>query len=256
MKVLIGILSYQGDAENGAHQAIRDTWGRDCAAFGADLRFFIGNRDADWMPKVPGEVLLNEHCLTFSREGQTDDEYCRSLKGNAYFQYLVREIYSYSVHNDYDFTFICCNDTFLIPRKLMACGFEKYDYSGYLLPRKGIHCSEDIPVGKKSVDDIPENVCGYPGLKLYLWACPGVGWFVSKKAARIIMCGEPDNRWGGDAYVGQLLGPYLESGYITGWDIENFWEEISWHYRTITRKTYEHDAEWMKMMYKEHGWGI
>ncbi len=44
MRLLMAVMSYDGDAVNGNHQKIRDTWGKDVPAIGADLRFFIDTR--------------------------------------------------------------------------------------------------------------------------------------------------------------------------------------------------------------------
>ena len=155
-----------------------------------------------------------------------------------YWQHLTREILRWSVQNDYDFTFLCCNDTFIVPRKLMASGFEKFDYSGYFVP-------QNIPLGVKSEEDIY-------GHKLYLWADAGVGWFMSKKAAKVIVDDAPDF-WTNDIHVGQTLGPLIASGEIKAATLKGFWNDISWHYRFITGESYTASSQWQKKMYEIHG---
>ena len=225
MKILFAVISYAGDAINGSHQAIRDTWGKDVMAAGADLAFFIGKRQTGWEPKSKDEILTNAEALL------TQDDH-------DYFQYLIKEMLRWSIRQGYDFTFLCCNDTFIIPEKLMASGFEKFDYSGFFVPR-------DIPLGTKTTEDVY-------GHKLYLWADAGAGWFLSKKAAKIVVDSKCD-QWGGDIWIGQTLGPLIATGEILASNLKGFWNEISWHYRWVTGQGYNPRTGWMKEMYQKHG---
>jgi len=239
MRTLIAVISYSGDAENGSHQAIRNTWGKDCSAAGADLRFFIGRRTEDFLAAAD-EILVKQqdqptcgHDPSIAVEGCCQD----------YMQYETREILRWSIEHGYDFTFLPSTDTFLIPRKLMASGFEKYDYSGQFVPR-------NIPLGTKTVEDIY-------GHKVYLWADAGVGWFMSQKAARIIVSDKPDF-WTNDIHVGQALGPLIAAGEILAGNLSNFWNETSWHYRFVMNRAYNPtgarpDIEWMNNMYEKYG---
>jgi len=42
VKLLVAIKSCKKDRDAGGHDSIRKTWGRDLAAAGIDLRFFVG----------------------------------------------------------------------------------------------------------------------------------------------------------------------------------------------------------------------
>jgi hypothetical protein len=225
MRVLIAVISYSGDADRGCHDAIRQTWGKDVAPTGADLRFFIGHRRNDFVP-ASDEVLVTEQ--TYCTH---DPEVC---KDQIHIQFEVREILRWSVSQGYDFTFLPSTDTFLIPSKLMTSGFEKYDYSGFIIP-------PHIPVGTKS----PEEIYG---AHLYPWADAGVGWFMSKKAAEIVATSDL-NWWTDDIGVAQTLGPYIERKELTAGTIPDFWNSISWHYRWVTGKAYDPASGWMKNMY-------
>jgi hypothetical protein len=227
MRNLIAVVSYYGDADRGCHQAIRDTWGKDAIAAGFDLRFFIGRRSTGWKVKSADEILINEQMLAL--DGDPDD--------HEYWQSLINGILCESLAGEYDFTFVCCNDTFIIPSKLMACGFEKYDYSGQFVPR-------DIPLGTKSTDEIY-------GHHLYLWADAGAGWFISRKAAARAVCGGKDG-WPFDIHVGQVLGPLITSGEIKAATIPGFWENISYHYKFVSGIGYDPKTGWQREMYERH----
>ncbi len=241
MRTLIAVISYGGDAANGAHDAIRETWGKDIPAAGADLRFFIGRRRDDFIPKsdeIPVERMVwkCQHNPSAAIEGCCED----------YMQFEMREILRWSVAQGYDFTFLPSTDTFIIPRKLMATGFEKYDYSGRFVPRAG------TPFGAKTEDIVY-------GHHLYQWADAGEGWFLSVKAAEMMLRDKPDH-WTDDIHCGQVLGPMIAAGTITAYELPNFHHQISWHYREINdNKAYTHkggpDTGWMKMMYDKYGRG-
>jgi hypothetical protein len=228
VKTLIAVVSYFGDSDRGSHQAIRDTWGQDAISAGFDLRFFIGRRSPGWTVKSEDEILLDEKRLVL--DGDPDD--------HEYWQSLIDGILRWSIEQNYEFTFVCCNDTFIIPHKLMACGFEKYDYSGQFVP------IVDFPLGMKSTDEIY-------GHNLYLWADAGVGWFVSKRAAEFVILGEKDG-WPFDIHVGQVLGPIIGWGCLRAATIPGFWDNISYHYRFATGIGYNPECGWQKEMHERH----
>jgi len=124
MKVLVAVYSHTGDSVNGNHQKIRETWGGHLAPW--DLRFMIGHRDAPGWKAVSDEVLLPERA---NRACGAD-----WLLWNLYYQELTIEMLRWSLEQGYDFTFLCCNDTFVVPSKLKTTDFVKYDYSGVFYP--------------------------------------------------------------------------------------------------------------------------
>ena len=232
MKTLIAVISYQGDSENGNHDLIRQTWGKDI--IGADLKFFIGRRSPVFQPQ-PDEVLVD-----FQKNRTCQHAWWESYKDCCvdFWQYEMRDILRWSIEHEYDFTFLCSTDTYLIPKKLMATGFEKHDYSGHFIPR-------DIPLGAKTTDDVY-------GHKVYLWAPIGLGFFLSKKASQIVLDNEPDF-WYSEVHVGQVLGPHIESGEISAAKLGGFLNGISWHFRDVTSENYKtHGTGWMQKMYKEN----
>jgi hypothetical protein len=216
LKVLIAVISYYGDALNGAHQAIRDTWGKDLS----DLRFFMP-RLARYTP-------------------QRDEVFLDVLHDYDCISHEVREIMRWSIREGYDFTFFCCNDLYIIPKKLFACGFEQYDYAGVFYP-------SDVPIGKT----FTFNWNGKPIENMTPWAAGGWGWFLSKKASERVVAVETNWASAGDIYVGHALSPAILNGEIVAKEIV-LNNGICWHYRHDTNKTYNPATGWMQQMYKEH----
>jgi hypothetical protein len=232
MKVLVAIYSHSGDATNGNHQKIRDTWGRHLAPW--DLRFMIGHRDAPGWKIQPDEVLLPERA----------NRYCGDdwLAWNLYYQELTIEMLRWSLENGYDFTFLCCNDTFVIPSKLKQTDFEKYDYSGIFYPH--------VPLG----ETFPEP---FYGRLAYAAADAGTGWFMSRKASELVVNSKQDDYFGtSDQYTGQVLGPHIKSGEIKAKNLDNFHHVAAWHYREdgeALHTGYSTDSTWMHRMYQKYG---
>src|SRR5277367_1576986 len=101
---LLVVKSCHYDRKRGCHQAIRETWGRD-----AEVRFFMGGETQDTL--LADETTLD---CPDTHEGLP-------FKTRAICQRLKDII---------DYAFFCDNDTFLIPRRLLACSYQKYDYAG------------------------------------------------------------------------------------------------------------------------------
>jgi len=231
MKVLIAIISFQGDAENGNHDKIRQTWGKDVAPAGADLRFFIGRRDKFYQPK-PDETLIpwqEDGTRTCQHPYWHAEPGCTCVE---YWQVLYRGILDWSIRNGYDHTFLAENDTFLVPRKLMKLGFENYDFSGWMMY---VHA------------DKPD----------YYYAEPG-GYFLSRRAAEAVLKTTPDHLHF-ENLVCDVLRPMAERGEMAIKSLDHFWNETSWHYRAqgiidpVIRDGYPVGSPWMFDMYKKHG---
>lgn len=224
MSVLLAVKSCQRDLDRGCHDIIRSTWGKDVPdVYGAYLRFFVG---AVQEPEKisQGDVFIN-----------VPDDY-DSLP------FKTREILRWSLRHDYDYTFLCDTDTFIIPRLLMRCGFEKYDVAA----RFGtIH-----PVGGPTFDYTDGR--GHQG-QVHPWPSGGLGYFVSRKAAEIIVAAEI-KFWAEDMHVGQVLGEHIQKGELLALDIPDYECNTSWHWpRRATGKAYDHTSGWMERMQKEHG---
>jgi hypothetical protein len=232
MKTLIAVISFQGDAENGNHDNIRQTWGKDVASAGADLRFFIGRRDKVYAPKAD-EILIpwqEDGTRTCAHPYWHAEPGCTCVE---YWQVLYRGILDWSIRNGYDYTYLAENDTFLIPRKLMKIGFENYDFSGWMMYLKA---------------DQPDH----------FYVEPGAGYFLSKRAAEIVLRPAPDHRHF-DALVCDTLRPLAERGEATIKHLDHFWNEVAWHYRAQKIETpvighgYPAGSRWQHDMYQKHG---
>jgi len=228
-------MSYEGDATNGNNQLIRETWGKDVLTVGADLRFFIGRRSPTFIPQSD-EVLVDFLKYRTSCQHAWWESYVNCCQD--FWQVQARSILSWSLTQGYDFTYLCSTDTFLVPRRLMATGFENYDYSGQFIP-------EHIPLGVRSTEDIYAE-------KRYAWADVGHGLFLSKHAANLVLR-EPPNYQYTDQHIAQHLGPFIERGEATAYRIPNFRNNVAWHFRDQNGDGYQsHGAGWMKRMYQEH----
>ncbi len=225
MRTLIAIISFQGDAENGNHDKIRQTWGKDVASAGADLRFFLGRRDNLYAPKT------DETLIPWQADGSRlcAHPYWTAIEGCCveYWQVLYRGMLDWSIRNAYDYTFLGENDTFLVPRKLMKTGFENYDLSGklmYIYP------------------DRPDDYYVEPG-----------GYFISWQAACAVVETKPNHRHF-ENLVCDVLKPTARVG-----NLEKFWNESMWHYRAqgimdpIIGDGYPQGSRWMYDMYEKHG---
>jgi hypothetical protein len=221
MRTLIAVISYQGDSENGNHDRIRETWGKDVNAAGADLFFFVGRRSREFylsndeVPVIWQESRACNHAWWSSVEDCCED----------FWQVLTKNILRWSLDSGYDFTYLCENDTFIVPRKLMASGFEKYDLSGHFIPADGITTRFD-------------------------WPEPS-GYFVSAKAAKALLNARPTHESVG-LYAGQALGPFIAEGFLTKAELP-IWQNGQWHFRVETGDGYPPGSPWMREMYERYG---
>ena len=219
MKLLFAVKSCRSHRQEGYHDAIMETWGKDVP--NGDIRFFSGDEDR-FLPKKANEVCL----------GVPDDYMNLPLKTKA--------IIGWSLWNGYDFTFLCDTDTFTIPTRLLKCGFEKYDYSGRFgnQPKIGTTFHYRDPQGD------------YPNC--HPWASGGVGYFLSRKSGELIARSWPDV-WAEDLWVGQCLGKHIQSGEITASDLPIECES-AWHFprRQYNNESYNLKFGWMEKMYADH----
>lgn len=193
VKILIGIKSCQKDMMGDCHQAIRETWGKNLPS-DTDLRFFMGGT-------TPAVTLQFDEILL---SGLDDTYWVLWPK--------VKKALEYSLQNNYDFSFLCDTDTYLIPMKWRSCGFEQFDFSGRMAPTPGLQMGMTYPRVNLSNGEFADP--------FYAYMSGGVGYFVSRKAAEIVLA---DNvyRQSEDVAMGQILGPYIANGRITGSHLPN-----------------------------------
>lgn len=225
MRLLIAVKSCHRDANRGDHKSIENTWWSDAWHAPADCKFFLG------------ESPFRQY---FS---WSDEVYLDCKDGYDSLPDKTRNILKWSIAKDYDYTFLCDTDTYLIPRLLLTCGFEKYDIAGRFgqTPALGTTFIYKNDGRGNRIDNC------------HPWPSGGVGYFLSKKAAQVVVNTEPMS-WAEDLYVGQVLGPKIQSGEIIGKDLEDFEGRISWHFprRDYDNKSYDPVLGWMEKMYKEY----
>jgi hypothetical protein len=219
MKTLFAVKSCRSHRQEGYHDEIMDTWGKDVP--NGDIRFFTGDADR-FLPKKSNEVCL----------GVPDDYMGLPLK--------TKGIIGWSLWNGYDFTFLCDTDSFIVPNNLLRCGFEAFDYSGRFgaMPEIGTTFHYRDAHGDY--------------LNCHPWASGGVGYFLSRKAGELVAREWP-KVWAEDLWVGQVLGPYIQAGTVTASDLPI--ECVSaWHFprRQYNNESYSLKHDWMVKMYVDH----
>jgi hypothetical protein len=222
MRILVAVISYFPDMLKGCHEAIRKGWGKDVAP--ADLRFFMPtlrwqNGEKIVLPEGPSDEIRLD----------VSDAYDR-------IQHEVREILRWSINQGYAFTFLACNDTFINFKKLLTSGFERYDYFGTCYP------SSVVP-GETFSFKFYEKT--FPNM--FSWMDGGIGYFVSKKAAELIVK-EESNEWTADIHHGQILGPKISTNEISAGLMP-----MTIHYQHKTdEKRYDGVIEWQRKMYEKY----
>jgi hypothetical protein len=220
MSLLIAVKSCWKDKARDCHDSIRRTWGQHAHIADANLTFFLGYGSGK---TEQDEVVLN-----------VQDDY-DSLP------FKTRSILEFFLDRNYDHVLLCDIDTFLIPYRIPSCGYKQFDYSGRF--------GSVYPVGTTfTMQDDRNHIIE----NCHPWASGGIGYFLSREAARIVTETEP-NHWAEDLYVGQALGPYIQSGHILAADLPNFEIEVGWHFprRMYENRMFDPSFGWMEKMYKE-----
>ncbi len=187
MKVLIAVFSCSKDIEKGFNQTIRDTWGQDLPP-NVDLRFLIGTakpgpvseEDPAWQVDYKNYCRNKPWMATpppaLSRSLLPDELALDVPDGYMYLTHKARAAFQWAVEQDYDYVFRCDTDTFIDIPRLLASGFEKFDYTGRKLG----------------------------GPKEHGYAYGGPGHFLSNKALRILM-DAPITIVADDVWVGDVM---------------------------------------------------
>lgn len=174
MKLLVGIVSCNADDRNGNNEAVRQTWFPHSQAI-FETRFFVGL----------GDNPLNSDTIQLA----VQDDY-NSLP------YKVQGMAAYALANDFDFMYKCDRDTYVVPGRLRACGFERENYYGHfpLHPVEGPITSPPDPAGH------------------YVYASGGCGYILSRRAMEILVKTEITD-WAEDRWVGDTMAKNGISGY-------------------------------------------
>ena len=221
MTLLIGIKSCNYDRERGCHKIIRETWGRAARTLGINVQFFLS---LEGMPAIPCEDEIYLDC--------PDNHEGLSHKTKAICKWTVE-------YSNTDFLFLCDNDTHLVPYRLVACGYERYDYAGKI----DVLGAPGQPRSYKDCRGILIPEC-------YPFASGGYGYFLSRRAMEKVAMSTVDH-WAEDLWVAQMLGPAIKAGRMTGYNIPNFRNNMSWHFLKKPGAGYEPFNGWQKKLYEE-----
>lgn len=181
MRALVAVASCVRDCQNGYNDAIRETWGKDCAPAGLELRFFAGGG--------VGRTAQDEVGLDCP-DGYLDLPW----KTKAILQWALRE--------GFDFIFKVDTDTFAVPDRLARSGFQHTDYTG----------SFNGQIGARV---IYQRRCwswasGGSGYWLSRRAAEVI---VAEAIGPLAIC--PKLKYPcEDLWVGQVLGPHVAAGWL------------------------------------------
>jgi len=221
--LLLAVKSCHKHRVAGWNQIIRDTWGRH--AYPDTLLFFHGEQE-------------QEHLLA-----QKEDEIFLNCRDNYNsLPYKTQAILKFFLLVErWEWIFLCDVDTYVRPRELRRVGYENWDVSG----RFGSH--PEIGTTFRHSDDrgnLIENC--------HPWPSGGVGYFLSRKAAGIVVDTTPMT-WAEDLYVGQATGPYIQRGQLKAVDIPDFEGQISWHFprKLYNKQVYDPRFGWQQKMFRE-----
>jgi hypothetical protein len=161
MKPLIGVMSCIRDKHLGCHDVIRRTWVAHMVP-GIEYRIFVGQGEVSL---APDEVQLDI----------PDDYYHLPEKSQA----MCR----WTLENSHDFLFKADRDTFLSPKRLLASGFERFDYSGHfpMHPQEGY-----LPADGHDLSEYCDPRGVYP------YCSGGCGYWRSTKAMEMVVAAPLD----------------------------------------------------------------
>jgi hypothetical protein len=164
-KLLIGILACHHRCPH--LQAVRDTWIQDINGR-CEYRFFFG-RGSHGSPQAD-EVILD-----------CDDAY-RGLASK------VQETCRWALHHGFEFLFKVDDDTYVRPERVMASGFEKYDWVGRVNAASDLYHQHSYTRG-------------------------GVGYYLSRRVLQILSAAPKPNPeiatdYAEDSWVGKIMHQY------------------------------------------------
>lgn len=190
--ILIAVKSCIHDKERGDHEVIRGTWGKDAAAAGIPVKFFVG-LPTDRPTRASSRLREDEIELgvkdDYSHLTHKTQAICQSVSGK-----MVKNL------------FLCDTDTFVDIPRMLKSAYESYDYYGYF---------NGSMTGTFSYDAIDREGNHDKHDACYPWASGGIGYFLSQKAFNIVAYEFMKAAFTEDLNVGQVLGPRIADGEIT-----------------------------------------
>lgn len=149
----------------------------------------------------------------------------------------TKTILHWSLEHGYDFTFLCDTDTYVIPSRLLNSGFQHHDLTGLFNGAIGM----------------PNATEG----RYWAWISGGNGYWLSRRAARIVVEHQIGSEWAEDRMVGQALGSLFRDGSLQAhshqgygyyFDADYWRTDITSHYCTSGMRR-EFDPVWMRNKY-------
>ena len=194
LKVLIACCSCWRDVTGGSNEAIRKTWAKDLPE-GWDLKFFLGGVDPseDFIVPMdspgPGSIgnLSDDKGILpklFTAVPVDDEVVLQVPDGYFYLPWKTTESLRWALERGYDYIFRCFTDTYLFVDRLMQSEFYRHDFSGrsFFCPPCKSH--------PKAKHTAPHG---------------GAGYWLSRKAAQIVVDYPEQSHWGEDTHVGFVM---------------------------------------------------
>ena len=204
MKILFGILSCQIRSDLGSNQACRDTWLSVLAEYpNVDYKFFHGAG-----AKVQSDVIVVNAPDTW--EGLAAKN---------------QELQRYVCQRDYDFLFLCTDDTLVNVHRVMRLDFTKHDYMGCV-----------------RFHDEWKN---HPILKGYI--NPSNGYWMSRRACETIAHAPLKDDDVEDLWVGKTLA-YAGIAYT---NVPAMYAEITQHGSPFAGMRDEYNPQWMYAAWRQ-----
>jgi hypothetical protein len=200
INLVVAVKSCHRDRAAGFHDAIRETWGRDLHELNVPVVFFVGG----------GTVGLDEVAVS-----APDDYMGLPQKTQA----ICKWFFGASPQH----LFLCDNDTFIDAEALVNLPYKSFDYSGHF--RGG-----QSELGATFY--YQDHIGVYP--KCHSWASGGIGYFLSSKAVATLALAPPPTIWAEDMWVGQELGPMIQSGNFSAAALK-LSGTATWHFRKSKR---------------------
>ena len=198
MKALIAISSCWDFEKNLSNDALRKTWLPDVSEFpGLEYKFFVGHGQGAESAMLPDDcVLLSE-----------------VPDGYGHLTYKTRASLRWAHEREYSFVLRCFPDTYIRVDRLMACGFEGFDYFGDFRRE----CTESFALN---------------------YASGGPGYWLSRKAYQHLLDAPILGIWRDelmtyveDMWTGNILGRARQAGHeLSYFDDPRFMNHGSRHW--------------------------
>jgi hypothetical protein len=161
---------------------------------------FIGHETNDYFMSHPGAK---------ARTLQSDEVEIDAPDDYNSLPLKTRAICHWATAKNVEHIFLCDNDTYVYPQKLLTCGYNRYDYVGKISKPLG----ETFPYDAVNRQGVPTHIDN-----CHPWASGGFGYFLSRDAAFLIADTYPEG-WAEDLWVGQVIGEEIRKGNMMGLDL-------------------------------------